>query len=272
MGLISILIKAYIVILLLRGVMTRQELYFNPLGKFVASATEPVFSIFFKKFTKVQTDKLIPLLILILILIYALLDFLFFGNFVLSIIKSFTDIVSFLMLFYIISVFLGSFANTYGSNVYTTYFYRLGLFWVKFTRTFIPVSGNKIIIPTVLVIFFTFVLINGFVVSVLSIATGSGFNLPVILSTSVKSGLFSIVGILRIVAWLIIIRAIISWVSPDPSNPLVQLLIAFTDPFINPLRRVIPPLGMIDITPIIALLLIEFVRIFLIRLIVIIFG
>jgi YggT family protein len=272
MGLISILIKIYLVILLLRGVMTRQELYFNPIGKFIASATEPIFSLIFKKFNKAQTDRLIPLLILVLILIYALFDFLFYGNFILAIIRSFTDIISFLMLFYMIAVFLGSLANTYHSNVYTTFFYRIGLFWVKFTRTFIPVSGSKIIIPTIIVIFIIFVLINTLFISIFSITTGSGLNLPLILNTSVKNGLFEIVGILRIVAWLIIIRAIVSWVSPDPSNPVVQLLVAFTDPFISPLRKVIPPLGMVDITPIIALLLLEFIRIFLIRLIGIIFG
>jgi YggT family protein len=51
----------------------------------------------------------------------------------------------------------------------------------------------------------------------------------------------------------IFFRAILSWVSPDPYNPLVRVLNEITEPFLAPLRRVMPRIGMIDITPMIAI-------------------
>jgi len=56
------------------------------------------------------------------------------------------------------------------------------------------------------------------------------------------------------------VRALLSWVSPDPYNPIVRALAAVTEPVLRPLRRLVPPrrLGGLDISPLIALLLIEF--------------
>ena len=55
----------------------------------------------------------------------------------------------------------------------------------------------------------------------------------------------------------IVIRALLSWFPIDPRNPLVTLLYDVTEPILDPLRRVIPRLGMIDITPLVAILLIQ---------------
>lgn len=57
---------------------------------------------------------------------------------------------------------------------------------------------------------------------------------------------------------LIIIRALISWFNPDPYNRLYQLLIKVTEPVLGPIRRIVPFTG-IDVSPIIALLLIDLV-------------
>ena len=65
--------------------------------------------------------------------------------------------------------------------------------------------------------------------------------------------------------WLIIIRVLSSWLSPDPFNPIVQFLIKATDPVLEPLRRIIPPIGPIDISPIVALLVIQALQMFLVR-------
>jgi len=71
--------------------------------------------------------------------------------------------------------------------------------------------------------------------------------------------------ILTIANWLIIIRALISWVSPDPYNPIVQFLYKTTDPLLEPFRRVIPMSRMgLDISPIFALLVIWFLKLFLV--------
>ena len=67
--------------------------------------------------------------------------------------------------------------------------------------------------------------------------------------------------VLSVYTWLFIIRAVISWVSPDPWNPLVQFLVRATDPVLRPIQQLIPMwrLG-IDISPIIAILAIQFIQ------------
>lgn len=72
--------------------------------------------------------------------------------------------------------------------------------------------------------------------------------------------------VLTILYWLILIRALISWVNPDPFNPIVQFLYATTDPILYPIRKLLP-LSLkwgIDISPIIAFLIIIFMKSFLV--------
>ena len=64
---------------------------------------------------------------------------------------------------------------------------------------------------------------------------------------------------------LIVVRVLISWVNPDPFNPIVQGLTRVTDPVLEPLRRVIPPIGPIDISPLAALLILQALRYFLVQ-------
>jgi YggT family protein len=61
--------------------------------------------------------------------------------------------------------------------------------------------------------------------------------------------------------WIIIARALISWVNPDPWNPIVQFLHRATEPVLAPIRRVLPTWRMgIDFSPIVAILAIYFVQ------------
>ena len=69
--------------------------------------------------------------------------------------------------------------------------------------------------------------------------------------------------VLMMMYWLILIRALLSWVNPDPFNPIVQFLYRMTDPILDPIRRFMPMMA-IDISPIIAFLAIMFLREFLI--------
>lgn len=65
---------------------------------------------------------------------------------------------------------------------------------------------------------------------------------------------------LTIYMWVIIIRALISWVNPDPYNPIVQFLHRATEPVLRQLRKLAPPwkMGGIDLSPLIAILIIYF--------------
>lgn len=70
---------------------------------------------------------------------------------------------------------------------------------------------------------------------------------------------------LTIYMWIVIISAVISWVNPDPYNPIVKFLRAVTEPVYRPIRRLIGyRLGPIDISPMIVILAIIFVQKFLV--------
>jgi YggT family protein len=71
---------------------------------------------------------------------------------------------------------------------------------------------------------------------------------------------------LTLYMWIIIGRAVISWVNPDPYNPIVRFLNSVTEPILYPLRRRLPiSLGGMDFSPIIVILAIIFVQSFLVR-------
>lgn len=72
--------------------------------------------------------------------------------------------------------------------------------------------------------------------------------------------------VLGIYMWVVIIAALISWVSPDPYNPIVRFLRTVTEPVLRPIRRLIGyRLGPIDISPLIVILVIIFTQLFLIK-------
>lgn len=69
---------------------------------------------------------------------------------------------------------------------------------------------------------------------------------------------------LTIYLWVVIIRALISWVSPDPYNPIVQFLNRITDPVLRPIQRAIPAFGGMDLSPLVLILAIYFTQAFLV--------
>ncbi len=70
--------------------------------------------------------------------------------------------------------------------------------------------------------------------------------------------------VLNIYLFVIIARALISWVSPDPYNPIVQILYRLTEPVLAPIRYRMPDMGGIDISPIVVMLAITLLQSFLV--------
>ncbi len=71
--------------------------------------------------------------------------------------------------------------------------------------------------------------------------------------------------ILSLYMYVIIGRAIISWVNPDPYNPIVRFLHQATEPVLSRVRRFIPYLGGLDLSPLIVILVIYFLKEFVVR-------
>lgn len=68
--------------------------------------------------------------------------------------------------------------------------------------------------------------------------------------------------LLSLYSWVIIAAALITWVSPDPRNPVVQFLFRVTEPVLRPVRQLLPPwkTGGLDLSPLIVLIAIQFVE------------
>ena len=80
-------------------------------------------------------------------------------------------------------------------------------------------------------------------------------------------GLAAVLGsVLQIFWWLIVIRALLSWVNPDPHNAIVQFIERATEPVLFPFRQIIPAYKIgLDLSPLFALLLIHFLKVFLVQ-------
>ena len=65
--------------------------------------------------------------------------------------------------------------------------------------------------------------------------------------------------------WILIARAVLSWVNPDPYNPIVRFLVRVTEPVLRPIRHRLPTMSMgLDLSPMIVMLAIYFLESFLV--------
>ena len=73
--------------------------------------------------------------------------------------------------------------------------------------------------------------------------------------------------VLSLYFWIVIISALLTWVNPDPYNPIVRTLRTLTEPVFYRVRRYLPFVfvGGIDLSPVVVLLGIQFVKLFLVR-------
>ena len=62
---------------------------------------------------------------------------------------------------------------------------------------------------------------------------------------------------------LILLRALLSWVWPRPTNTPTVYLYRVTEPFLMPLRRIVPRVGMVDFTPLLAIVILQLIALLL---------
>ena len=63
--------------------------------------------------------------------------------------------------------------------------------------------------------------------------------------------------LINLLAIAILVRALMSWFVRDPYNPIVRILDTITDPILQPLRQIMPRMGMMDFTPLVAIILLQ---------------
>jgi len=66
--------------------------------------------------------------------------------------------------------------------------------------------------------------------------------------------------IFNILSLLVLARVVISWIRPDPYNPIVQFIHQATEPMLEPIRRILPPAGGLDFSPIVLILLLSVIQ------------
>jgi len=76
-----------------------------------------------------------------------------------------------------------------------------------------------------------------------------------------------LIGLIRLVdtlfevySWLLIIRILLTWFPVDPYNPVVRFIARVTDPFLRLFRGILPPIGMLDLSPILAFIVLNLLR------------
>lgn len=75
----------------------------------------------------------------------------------------------------------------------------------------------------------------------------------------------------QVYGWIIIARIILSWVRHDPYHPVIRFLYDLTEPYLSIFRRIIPPLGIMDLSPIVALFTLYLLRYAFLRILMYVF-
>lgn len=65
--------------------------------------------------------------------------------------------------------------------------------------------------------------------------------------------------------WILVAQAVITWVGPDPYNPIVQFLNRVTEPVLRRVRRLVPIPGQFDFSPLVVILGLVFLQLFVVR-------
>lgn len=141
------------------------------------------------------------------------------------------------------------------------YYNPLCQFMVKVTnplvlplRRILPMAGNWDLASLVLAY-----LLAVLKIIALSAVYGAAFLSPVLF----LSGLLVLIQqFLQLLFWVVLIRAIASWFTQG-YNPMIAILVQLTEPFLAPIRRIIPPIGGLDLSVLVLIIAIQAVRILL---------
>lgn len=246
-GLLSTIIDIYIVLLFVRMFAIASERYDAVFGM-IYKATDPVVGPLGTTLRLRWVD-LAPLPVIVALL---LLKGMIWGS-IPATIQSFVDTL--FQLYVLIIIIISGFREYY-INPIASFGQRIvnpiRAVAANFSRQVVTVNLLSILLLVILHTIVTLVLLSfrggalAGIAATLQVKPVFIYSLRLIVNLT---GFFTIV---------LIINALLSWVSPDPMNPVVQLITLIGAPIIDPVRRIIPPLGgMIDISPIIAIIALQ---------------
>tara|TARA_R110002073_G_scaffold68403_1_gene169943 strand:- start:57544 stop:58086 length:543 start_codon:yes stop_codon:yes gene_type:complete len=125
---------------------------------------------------------------------------------------------------------------------------------LKPLRKLIPGYGGVDVAALVLVV----ALVIAKIFTIQLVGSGSMAIDPLILMTAALHEIARLM--LNYLFWSIVLRIVLSWIAPDPYNPMVRLVTQITEPVMAPARRLLPPMGGFDLSPILVIIAIQAVQ------------
>lgn len=242
------------VLLLLRSVITRQELSFNSVGRLIDSLTSRYIPAGFSALH-------IQGILVVISFVYI------FGGMALLRDFSLAQSVAFIVRvlnFYLIVVFVSLIvlSNSQSANVslLVTLFRRIGQQLSNTVSPFVPLRTRVFYLVVAflfLVVYFVLILM---LLVVESFVHGIGFDIFRMFSVSLSFTVAGLLSFLNFYGLLLFFRVLLSWFSPDPRNNFFILLYYSTESYLGFFRRLMPTVGVFDLSPILALVSIYFIR------------
>lgn len=119
-------------------------------------------------------------------------------------------------------------------------------------RRIIPTMGRLDLATVVLAVIFG-------ILKLVALYAASGMPIPW-LPVIISGALVALGAFLQLLFWILIIRALLSWFSQG-HNPMEMMLQQLTEPLLAPIRRILPPLGGLDLSVLVLIIIVQFVRI-----------
>jgi len=269
-AIISILINLFIFFLLLRMFVSARDAYFSPIFGGIYRATDSVMKPIHRAFRRkpVDTSK-VDFLVLIPIALLVLLNGVISGvlnprlTTFTGVIFSIINLVDAVFLVYVVLILMFSVFYKHArfpSNPFVRTAFKVMEPAYSLIGRFAPPLKAR---PGVSAFFLGLLLhwaIMMLVLPLLMMPSGGAETTPVTVAfTAFGYSLQILLRLFTFFTWTVIIGALMSWISPDPNNPIVQLIRIFSEPINKPFRKIIPNIGGIDISPIFTILTLQLV-------------
>lgn len=255
LSLVKILVDLFTIFFLLRFALEYRDFHFNPLLQPIYKVTEPPLSKLRALLPPTKTGRdFTPLLaIVLMILLYsAFMSMVVGSRFTMQFAYELLHLFTFLMQAYFVMLISTLLVDTYMANPIVRFMVKMtDPLTAPFRRMF-GTRGGAVAMGCLIV--FAIHVVACF--SIIWFISHANYSTDILFNYQLRTSLVAIVELLNFYLLILFIRVIMSWLSPDPRNPIVMLLLMLTDPVLRPFQRIIPPIGGIDISPIFAFLLI----------------
>ncbi len=262
----NIIIDLYIIFFLLKLALPRRDFTFNPLLNPIDKATEPALLPIRKALLAIGFKRDIsPIMaILVLVLIRGGFYALAMKTPVVSAIRmSLLGTITFLFQAVVVMAIITMLVPRWSGNPIVNFCYRVVEQPIRLTESLIAFyrkAAPLLFIILLFLCYYIIVFLMSFELPYSSLRNPIGMDSA---KTIFYQSFTRLTAITTFFVVVIIIRALMSWFSPDYRNPLVSALIQITDPILVPFRRIIPLIGGIDISPIFAIIVIGYLGSFL---------